>query len=92
MGGLDDAPYQTTASMHLAAAKILLSPNKRFYFTPTESQTGVCLAGEASKSLANAMPWAKKADEGMAASGFRNRLLGTRLSVLAEACQVIFLR
>src|SRR5260370_20108224 len=33
-----------------------------------------------------------KADEGMAASGFRNRLLGNRLSVLAEACQVIFLR
>ena len=27
----------------------------------------------------------------MAAIGFRNRLLGNRLSVLAEACQVIFL-
>jgi len=78
--------------MHLAAAKIPLSPNKRFYFTPTESQTGVRLAGEALKSLPNVTPRAKRPTRGMAASGFRNRLLGTRLSVLAEACQVIFLR
>jgi hypothetical protein len=29
---LDDAPHQTTASMHMAAARILLSPNKLLYF------------------------------------------------------------
>src|SRR5712664_19750 len=33
----------------------------------------------------------KNAEEGVAASGFRNRLLGTRLSVPAEGCQVLFL-
>jgi hypothetical protein len=34
---------------------------------------------------------AKNADKAVYAIGFRNRLLGTRLSVLAEACQVLFL-
>jgi hypothetical protein len=33
----------------------------------------------------------KKADEDVRAIGFRNRLLSNRLSVLAEACQVLFL-
>jgi hypothetical protein len=33
----------------------------------------------------------KKADGDVRAIGFRNRLLSTRLSALAEACQVLFL-
>jgi hypothetical protein len=37
------------------------------------------------------VPQRQKADEEVRAIGFRNRLLCTRLSALAEACQVLFL-
>jgi hypothetical protein len=40
--------------------KLHRSTNKHFYFTPTESQTGVRLAGEALKSLPNVTPRAKR--------------------------------
>jgi hypothetical protein len=43
----------------ISSPKLHRSTNKRFYFTPTESQTGVRLAGEALKSLPNVTPWTK---------------------------------
>jgi hypothetical protein len=44
----------------ISSPKLHRSTNKRFYFTPTESQTGVRLAGEALKFPPTATPRAKK--------------------------------
>jgi len=61
------------------------------YFVGTESQRAVRDPDETVEILAVPDISGKKAAVGIRAIGFRNRLLRTRLSVLAEACQVLFL-
>jgi hypothetical protein len=88
MAGLDDAPHQITASMHLAAAKILVSRNKH----STSGASNSCSLSKRTIEIPAVRHISRKnTDEVACAIGFRNRLLATRLSVLAEACQVLFL-